>query len=286
MHMNDLLNTLMAKDGSDLHLKAGLPPGIRVNGELVAIEGAKKLSPTDIKDVIYEVLTEEQRARFESDPDMKWELDFAYSIDGVGRFRFNVHRQRGTLGAVVRSLASSIPALEKLGLPESVLKLTTAKKGLALVTGPTGSGKSTTLAAIVNRINATRAEHILTIENPVEYVHNSKKCYITQREVGSTGDTLSFRNALKTALRQVPDVILIGEMRDYETIGIAITSAETGHLVFGTPEPSRPPQGAMNGNSAPTGSRPAAAPANQPEPEEKPRRRLGSLMNIPPWEKK
>jgi twitching motility protein PilT len=234
MKFTELLTALQDRDGSDLHIKAGLKPAIRMNGSLTPLEGFDCLSPDNIKFLVYDILTEEQIRRFEDDQHSRFELDFAYSINGVGRFRFNVHKQRGTIGVVVRSLATEIPDFNKLKLPESVLKMTDAPKGLALVTGPTGSGKSTTLAAIIDRINSTRADHILTIEDPIEYVHNAKKSYVTQREVGECADTLSFKNALKTALRQDPDVILIGEMRDFETIGIAITSAETGHLVFGT----------------------------------------------------
>ena len=234
MHMDDLLRALMERKGSDLHMMAGMPPAVRKNGELTPLDTFERLTPEIIKQAVYDILSEEQRQKFESDPTGRFELDFAYSINGLGRFRFNVHKQRGTLGVVARSLASSIPTLEKLNLPESVIRMTQARKGLALVTGPTGSGKSTTLAAIINHINETRADHILTIEDPVEYLHNSKKSYVTQREVGDAADTLSFKNALRGALRQDPDVILIGEMRDFETIGIAITSAETGHLVFGT----------------------------------------------------
>jgi twitching motility protein PilT len=171
---------------------------------------------------------------FQNDPASRNELDFGYGIPGVGRFRVNVHVSRGSVAASVRALANRIPGLDELGLPETAKAFTRAKRGLVLVTGPTGSGKSTTLAALVDTVNRTRRDHILTIEDPIEYVHNSNMSYVTQREVGSSGDTLSFRNALKYALRQDPDVILIGELRDYETIGIAITSAETGHLVFGT----------------------------------------------------
>ncbi|OPZ22791.1 MAG: Twitching mobility protein [candidate division BRC1 bacterium ADurb.BinA364] len=232
--MNELLKSLMERGGSDLHILAGLPPAMRVHGELIKIEEHGALSPADVKAMIYAVLDDEQKQKFEHDKDSRYELDFALGLPGVGRFRFNVMKQRGTVGAVARALSSSIPAIEKLGLPESVSKFTSAKKGLALVTGPTGSGKSTTLAAIIDCINSTRADHIITIEDPIEYIHNSKKSYVMQREVGEAADTLSFKNALKYALRQDPDVILIGEMRDYETIGIAITSAETGHLVFGT----------------------------------------------------
>lgn len=234
MQINQLLKHLMDKGGSDLHLLAGLPPAIRVQGQLEPIEGVGRLMPDAAKEIIYEILTDEQKSAFENDASRRYELDFAYSINGVGRFRFNVHKQRGSVGAVVRALATSIPNFEKLSLPPSLMKMTQAKKGLALVTGPTGSGKSTTLAAIIDKINETRADHIITIEDPIEYVHNSKKSFVMQREVGDAGDTLSFQNALKAALRQDPDVILIGELRDYETIGIAITSAETGHLVFGT----------------------------------------------------
>jgi len=192
------------------------------------------LTPQSCKDLIFSILTDLQKQLFEHDPETRNELDFAYGIPGLGRFRFNVHRARGSVGAAIRSLSDKIPPLDKLGLPDSVMEFTRAKRGLILVTGTTGSGKSTTLAALIDAINSTRHDHILTIEDPIEYVHHSKMSYVTQREVGNAGDTLSFKNALKYALRQDPDVILIGEMRDYETIGIALTSAETGHLVLGT----------------------------------------------------
>jgi twitching motility protein PilT len=231
---NDLLKTLVEKRGSDLHIIAGLHPAIRINGELRPLEGFERLNPQTAKDLIYGVLTPHQRNCFENDPETRNELDFGYGVPGLGRFRFNVHMQRGTIAATVRALADRIPGLAELGLPESVNELVRAKRGLVLVTGPTGSGKSTTLAAMVDAVNSTRPDHIITIEDPVEYLHKSKKSYVTQREVGNAGDTLSFKNALKYALRQDPDVILIGELRDYETIGIAMTSAETGHLVFGT----------------------------------------------------
>jgi twitching motility protein PilT len=231
---NDLLKTLVEKRGSDLHIIAGLHPAIRINGELRPLEGFERLNPQTAKDLIYGVLTPHQRNCFENDPETRNELDFGYGVPGLGRFRFNVHMQRGTIAATVRALADRIPGLAELGLPESANELVRAKRGLVLVTGPTGSGKSTTLAAMVDAVNSTRPDHIITIEDPVEYLHKSKKSYVTQREVGNAGDTLSFKNALKYALRQDPDVILIGELRDYETIGIAMTSAETGHLVFGT----------------------------------------------------
>ena len=234
MIFNDLLKLMVERKASDLHLIAGLQPAIRVRGELMPVPDAERLTPESAKELIFSVLTNHQKNMFENDPASRNELDFAYGLPGVGRFRFNVHVQRGTVAASIRALADRIPAIDELGLPESVKEFTRAKRGLVLVTGPTGSGKSTTLAAIVDAINSTRRDHILTIEDPVEYLHRSKMSYVTQREVGATGDTLSFRNALKFALRQDPDVILIGEMRDHETIGIAITSAETGHLVFGT----------------------------------------------------
>jgi twitching motility protein PilT len=232
--MESLLKHLVDAEGSDLHILSGLAPACRIHGKLQPVEGTEALSPAEVQALVYSVLTQQQIDKFENDPESRNELDFAFGLSGVGRFRFNVHRQRGTIGAVVRALSSQIPTLEDLGVPPALWKICDVKKGLFLVTGPTGSGKSTTLAAIIDRLNETRAEHILTIEDPIEYIHNSKKAYVTQREVGEAGDTLSFTNALKYALRQDPDVILVGEMRDYETIGIAVTSAETGHLVLGT----------------------------------------------------
>ncbi len=234
MTFNDLLKRMIESKASDLHLIAGLRPALRVHGELVPLDDIERFTPDGLKDFIFAALTTHQQNMFQNDPASRNELDFGYGIPGVGRFRVNIHVSRGSVAASVRALADRIPSLEDLGLPPSAAEFTKAKRGLVLVTGPTGSGKSTTLAALVDTINRTRRDHILTIEDPVEYMHNSKMSYVTQREVGTTGDTLSFRSALKYALRQDPDVILIGEMRDYETIGIAITSAETGHLVFGT----------------------------------------------------
>ena len=234
MTFNDLLQRMIERKASDLHLIAGLHPALRIHGELLPQEDVERFTPEGIREFIFAALTTHQRDAFQNDPASRNELDFGYGIPGVGRFRVNVHVSRGSVAATVRALADRIPALEDLGLPPAAAEFTKAKRGLVLVTGPTGSGKSTTLAALVDTINRTRRDHILTIEDPIEYIHNSKMSYVTQREVGRTGDTLSFSNALKYALRQDPDVILIGEMRDYETIGIAITSAETGHLVFGT----------------------------------------------------
>ena len=230
----ELLKILMQKGGSDLHLIAGLKPAIRVDGVLNPLPDYDRLSPEEAKRLVYSILTEKQKKSFESHEEHRYELDFSLGISRLGRFRFNVHKQRGTVAATIRALALKIPELDELGLPKAVRVFTRAKKGLVLITGPTGSGKSTTLAAMIEDINRSRHDHIITIEDPIEYLHNSKKSYVTQREVGLAGDTLSFKNALKYALRQDPDVILIGEMRDYETMGIALTSAETGHLVFGT----------------------------------------------------
>lgn len=234
MTFNELLKRMVERKASDLHLIAGQHPALRIHGELMAQDDLDRFTPDSLREFLFAALTTHQQNMFLNDPASRNELDFGYGIPGVGRFRVNIHVSRGSVGAAVRALADRIPSLEELGLPESAGEFTKAKKGLVLVTGPTGSGKSTTLAALVDTINRTRRDHILTIEDPIEYMHNSKMSYVTQREVGATGDTLSFRNALKYALRQDPDVILIGEMRDYETIGIAITSAETGHLVFGT----------------------------------------------------
>lgn len=230
----ELLKTLIQNKGSDLHIIAGLPPAIRVNGQLTPLANYDRLKPQETKELIYGILNEYQRKTFESDKNHRGELDFALGVPGLGRFRINVHLQRGTVAAAVRALATKIPNLDDLGLPPAVKEFSKSKHGLVLVTGPTGSGKSTTLAALIDIINSTRYDHIITVEDPIEYLHNAKKSYVTQREVGPLGDSLSFPNALKFALRQDPDVILIGEMRDYETIAIALTSAETGHLVLGT----------------------------------------------------
>jgi twitching motility protein PilT len=232
--VEQLLAKLVELGGSDLHIVPGLPPGGRVHGELVPFPGYPKMNATQTKKHIYEILTEEQIHAFEHDERFRNELDFAYGLSGVGRFRCNIHRTRDAIALCARALASELPNLDKLNLHPTCKALCDEKRGLILVTGPTGSGKSTTLAAMIDRMNATRTDHILTIEDPIEYVHPSKKSYVTQREVGDQADSLSFKNALKFALRQDPDVILVGEMRDYETIGIAITAAETGHLVMGT----------------------------------------------------
>ncbi len=227
-HVDDLLRLMIERGGSDLHITVGSPPGIRLRGELVPVEGAKVLTPRDTQEMILSLLSEEQRKRFETE----LELDFAYSIPGLSRFRANVFQQRGSMGAVFRVIPIKIPTLEELGLPKVCKFLAERPRGLVLVTGPTGSGKSTTLAAMIDHINETRAVHIITLEDPIEFMHKNKKAYINQREIGE--DTHSFASALKRVLRQDPDVILVGEMRDLETISAAITAAETGHLVLAT----------------------------------------------------
>ena len=227
-HVDDLLRLMLERGGSDLHLTVGSPPGIRQRGELIPVENMKPLSPRDTMDMLLSLLSEEQRRRFETE----LELDFAYSIPGVSRFRANVFQQRNSMGAVFRVIPIKIPTLDDLGLPKVCRYLAERPRGLVLVTGPTGSGKSTTLAAMVDHINSTRAVHIITMEDPIEFMHRNKKSYVNQREIGE--DTHSFASALKRVLRQDPDVILVGEMRDLETISAAITAAETGHLVLAT----------------------------------------------------
>lgn len=227
-HIDDLLRLMLERGGSDLHITVGSPPGIRQRGELMPVENMKPLTPRDVQEMILSLLSEEQRRRFETE----LELDFAYSIPGVSRFRANVFQQRNSLGAVFRVIPIKIPTLDELALPKVCRFLAERPRGLVLVTGPTGSGKSTTLAAMINHINETRAVHIITLEDPIEFMHRNKKSYVNQREIGE--DTHSFAAALKRVLRQDPDVILVGEMRDLETISAAITAAETGHLVLAT----------------------------------------------------
>jgi twitching motility protein PilT len=227
-HIDDLLWTMINRGGSDLHITVGSPPGVRLRGEIVPIEDQRPLTPRDTQTMILNLLSEEQRRRFETE----LELDFAYSIPGVSRFRANVFQQRNSMGAVFRVIPLNIPTMADLNLPKVCKYLADRPRGLVLVTGPTGSGKSTTLAAMVDHINTSRACHIITMEDPIEFMHKNKKAYVNQREVGE--DTHSFASALKRVLRQDPDVILVGEMRDLETIGAAITAAETGHLVLAT----------------------------------------------------
>ncbi|MBF0407185.1 MAG: type IV pilus twitching motility protein PilT [Candidatus Riflebacteria bacterium] len=233
--INDLLALIVQKKGSDLHLTVGSPPVMRLQGKLWPTD-LPALTNTYAQKLIFEFLTNEQRARFERD----WELDISYEIFGVSRFRCNIFQNRLGIGGVFRVIPNAIKTLQSLNLPPILASLARRNKGLVLVTGPTGSGKSTTLAAMIDLINDERQEHILTIEDPIEFVHPHKKCIINQREVG--GSTKSFSNALRAALREDPDVILVGEMRDYETISLAVTAAETGHLVFATLHTPSAPQ--------------------------------------------
>jgi twitching motility protein PilT len=228
IQLADMLETLITCGGSDLHLTAGAPPTVRLNGVMRPIEGADRLTPPELQRLIYQIISQKQRERFEED----LELDLAYTLPGRARFRVNVFRQRDSLGAVFRVIPTEIKALEDLGLPPQVGNFAGLTRGFVLVTGPTGSGKSTTLASIIDLANRTRHDHIMTVEDPIEFLHRHQNCVVNQREVGE--DTLSFANALKHALRQDPDIILVGELRDLETISVALTAAETGHLVFGT----------------------------------------------------
>jgi len=226
--LNDLLLHVLDTGASDLHLTSGARPSIRLNGELRQLEEHPILTPPVIQRVIYAALTQKQREKFEE----ILELDFAYSVPGRARFRVNVYRQRDAIGAAFRIIPFEIKKLEDLGVPPSVANFASLPRGFVLVTGPTGSGKSTTLASLIDLANRTRNEHIMTVEDPIEFLHRHQKCIVNQREVGE--DTWSFQNALKHVLRQDPDIILVGEMRDLETISVALTAAETGHLVFAT----------------------------------------------------
>jgi twitching motility protein PilT len=224
----DLLLEVLDRRASDLHLTAGARPTVRIRGRLVPLEEYPILTPTDTREVIYSILTNDQRQKLETN----WQIDFAYGVPGRARFRVNAYFQRAALGAAFRLIPFTITPVDALGLPPAVHEFTRKPRGLVLVTGPTGSGKSTSLAAMIDEINESRDEHVLTIEDPIEFLHQHKRCIVNQRELGS--DATSFAEALKAALRQDPDVILVGEMRDLETISTAITAAETGHLVFAT----------------------------------------------------
>jgi twitching motility protein PilT len=219
---------MVEANASDLHVTTGTPPAIRVRGEVERLEGFDPLHAEQTQQLLYRILSSEQQKHFE----INRQLDFSYSIPGLARFRVNVYFQRESIGAAFRLIPTELKTLEELGIPESLHVLAEKPRGLVLVTGPTGSGKSTTLAAIIDEINRNRSEHILTIEDPIEFLHRHKRCIVNQREIGP--DATSFGDALRAALRQDPDVILVGEMRDLETISTALTAAETGHLVFGT----------------------------------------------------
>jgi twitching motility protein PilT len=223
----EILLQVMERNASDLHLTAGSPPMLRHHGKLHALD-YPRLTPQTTREVIYSILTNDQRQRLETD----WQIDLAYSIPGKARFRVNAYFQRAALSAAFRLIPHDMPSLGSLGLPPVLEDFTKKPRGFVLVTGPTGSGKSTSLAAMLDLINETRHEHILTIEDPIEFLHRHKKCIVNQRELGA--DAQSFGLGLKAGLRQDPDVILVGEMRDLETIATALTAAETGHLVFAT----------------------------------------------------
>lgn len=222
-----LMGLAIERRASDLHLSSGRVPSCRVYGTITAMSD-QRLMPQDVQDIAFPIMNERQRATLED----AGEVDFAYSIPSLGRFRVNVFHQRGSLAVAARILNLDIPSPEFLGIPQSVVEMTNKKRGLVLVTGATGSGKSTTLASLINIINHTYYDHIITLEDPIEYLHRHDKSIVNQREIGT--DTRSYASALRAALRQDPDVILVGEMRDLETISIAVTAAETGHLVFST----------------------------------------------------
>ncbi|MFT6081397.1 MAG: twitching motility protein PilT [Planctomycetota bacterium] len=228
LQIEELLRSMVDKGASDLHVKAGSAPGFRIDGHVVQQPAFGTLTPEMSSDLARQLMSPEQWERFLADKD----IDFSHAVRDLARFRVNALHQRNAVGVVIRQIPDEIPDYKKLGLPQIALDLASKPRGLVLVTGPTGSGKSTTLAAMVDYINQTESGHILTMEDPLEFVHKDKKCFVTQRQIGQ--DCSSFREGLRRALRQDPDVILIGEMRDLETISMAISAAETGHLVFGT----------------------------------------------------
>jgi twitching motility protein PilT len=228
VELNEILAVAVKARGSDIHIKSGLPPVVRIDGKLRPIPNAPRMTPDQMQGIALGIMNEKQKNTFGE----KLEMDLSYGVPGLGRFRVSVYMQRGTIGMVFRSIPYNIPSLDSLNLPPVLKKLAMEERGLILVTGTTGSGKSTTLAAIIDYVNQARTCNIITVEDPVEYLHKDKKSIISQREIGF--DTLSFANALRGALRQDPDVILVGEMRDMETIETALTAAETGHLVMST----------------------------------------------------
>jgi len=234
--LNDLLVAMVGRGASDLHIAAGRQPMIRLHGELIVLEEFPLLTPALIQQGLYALMTQRQRERFEED----LELDFSHGLPGQGRFRVNVYRQRDSLGAAFRLIPHEIKPIEALGLPPAIANLAMLPRGFVLVTGPTGSGKSTTLASLIDLANRQRRDHIMTVEDPIEFLHRGKSCLVNQRQVGD--DTWSFANALKHVLRQDPDIIMVGEMRDLETMSVALTAAETGHLVFATLHTQDAPQ--------------------------------------------
>lgn len=227
LSVEEILRKAKEAEASDVHITVGIPPKMRVNGKLITMEGSKLL-PADTMEIAIHVMNEKQRQHFEE----HGEVDMSFAIAGEGRYRVNIYKQRGSIAMAFRLVGTSIPTPEELGIPESVVELYQKKRGLVLVTGPTGSGKSTTLAALIDVINHQREAHVITLEDPIEYLHQHDKSIVNQREVGL--DTNNYARALRAALREDPDVILVGEMRDFETISTAITAAETGHLVLST----------------------------------------------------
>ena len=227
-NLRALLEEMIEKDASDLHITAGECPKLRVDGDIVSASSVEPMTPKDTLQIAYSVLTENQKKRFETED----ELDFSFGIQNLARFRGNCFKQRGCVAMVIRMIPFQVKTFEELGLPPVVAKMSDRPRGLVLVTGPTGSGKSTTLAAMIDKINKERKGHIITVEDPIEFIHRHQSCIVNQREVGT--DTKSFASALKYALREDPDVILVGEMRDLETISAALTIAETGHLALAT----------------------------------------------------
>jgi len=226
--IDDLLEQMVTRNASDLHLSVGAPPAMRVRGHMERLTGYPALAAEDTQHLLYRIMSSEQQKNLE----IKRQIDMSHSIPGLARFRVNIYFQREALGAAFRLIPEELKTLEELGLPSTLREFANKPRGLVVVTGPTGSGKSTTLAALIDEVNRTRAEHILTIEDPIEFIHRHKRCIVNQREIGP--DATTFADALRAALRQDPDVILLGEMRDLETISTALTAAETGHLVFGT----------------------------------------------------
>lgn len=225
--IEEIMRTAKEAGASDVHITVGIPPKMRVNGNLITMN-YPRMMPADTLSVLLEIMSEPQRERFEE----RGEYDMSFSIPELGRYRVNAYKQRGSVALALRLVGTKVPSPESLGVPESVINLYERKRGLILVTGPTGSGKSTTLAAIIDKINNNRDAHVITLEDPIEYLHQHKMAMVNQREIGL--DSQSYANALRAALREDPDVILVGEMRDFETISVAITAAETGHLVLST----------------------------------------------------
>ncbi|MBQ6806878.1 MAG: type IV pilus twitching motility protein PilT [Lachnospiraceae bacterium] len=225
--IEEIMREAKEAGASDVHITVGIPPKMRVNGKLITMN-YPKMMPSDTTEIVLEIMTEVQRNRFEE----RGEYDMSFSIPELGRYRVNVYKQRGSVALALRLVGTQVPSPEVLGVPASVINLYERKRGLILVTGPTGSGKSTTLAAIIDKINNNRDAHVITLEDPIEYLHQHKMAMVNQREIGL--DSQTYANALRAALREDPDVILVGEMRDFETISVAITAAETGHLVLST----------------------------------------------------